>query len=93
MNEYQRGFLEALQAVCVMGEGLRKQHTANIENHSLSQDEQNLAFNCACVLGCMISDVKQLGSQVHRGSLDPEKIAINNGNPYWWATKDGKGRN
>lgn len=75
-----------------MGEAKQKHHMANAQNDTLSEADQESAFNCACVLGSMVSDVKLLASQVHRGDLDPEKIATANGTPYWWATKEGKGR-
>jgi hypothetical protein len=92
MTEYQKGFLEALQAICIMGEGKQKCHMSHVESKELSENDQESAFNCAIVLGQFIADIKLLASQVHRGQLEPEKIATVNGTPYWWATEEGKGK-
>jgi hypothetical protein len=87
MTDYERGFLEALQAVCWLITSLHRRHLDNAENKALSEDDREAAFNCACVLGQFSCSVQQVGSDVRRGDLTPQKIV--SGNPdlkrYWWA--------
>lgn len=92
MTEYQRGFLEALQAVAFMGSAKFRKHTENALSGALNQEDQDTAISCAATLGYLMSDIKTLGARIHRGDMDPSKIATANGEPYWWATVDGKGR-
>lgn len=92
MTDYQRGFLEGLQAAVLAAGAARKQHFANADDPDLDAEDQDHALNCAMVLGQLVSSLKTLAAQVHRGQLDPTKIAEANGRPYWWATPDGKGR-
>ena len=94
--EYTRGFLEGLQAACLMAEMKMKHHFRNAEDEQLDKEDQDRALNCSMVLGSLASNIKCAGASIHRGQLDPEKIAPANeakGLPYWWATADGKGKN
>jgi hypothetical protein len=93
MNDYERGFLEGLQAVCYMAERSMDYHMKNADNKEISESDQTSAFDCACILGSLQSDIKSLAARVHRKQLDPHKIAEANGENFWWATEDGKGRN
>jgi hypothetical protein len=92
VTEYQKGFLEGLQAICIIGEAKWEHHFKNSINDELKPADQEAALTSVMAIGNFVSDIKRLGSQVHRGLLDPEKISRNT-EPYWWATGDGKGRN
>lgn len=90
MDDYTFGFLQGLQATCILGDAKFDFHMKNAENKNLSAEDQEAALNCAMVIGQLISDIKGTAAQVHRNQLDPKKIAEANKN-YWWATKDGIG--
>lgn len=91
ITEYEKGFVEGLQAVCLMGEAKSKLHSENSEKLA-GTDDREQALNCAIVLGFLVSDIKCLGATVFRKEIDVKKIAQANKN-FWWATEDGKGRN
>ena len=95
MDDYRRGFLESLQAACWIGQAKWKSHFKNAQDETLPQSDRDAALSCTCAIGFLVSDMKQLAAQVHRGELDPRKIAASEANPkpFWWATEDGKGCN
>ncbi len=93
MTDYERGFVEGLQAVSIMIQAKWDHHWANAQDVELSEYDQNAALESTILLGNLGSDVKGLGAQVHRKEIDPAKIAQANGPPFWWATADGKGKN
>lgn len=87
MTDYERGFVEGLQAACLFAESKHGYHRDNAQK--LKGDDAESALNCAIVLGNLASDIKQLGVSVRRGEMDPAKIAQANRN-YWWAREDGQ---
>lgn len=91
MDEYKKGFLEALQAVCYLGDAAWDRHFHNAQDETLGQFGRSAALSCAVCLGQFISGVKETACSVYHGDLDPRKIAEANGERYWWATEDGKG--
>jgi len=94
MNEYDKGFLEALQAVCWMGGMKWKVHMKNAEDSSLSEAYQDAALTAAMTIGKFVSDLKSLGASIHRKQLDPKKIVTTNApehGGFWWANEEGKG--
>jgi hypothetical protein len=91
-KEYKQGFLEGLQAACIMGESIMRIHAKNMLDKTLDESVKNSAMDACTSVGSFVSDIKGLAADVNRGHLDPKGIAKSNEN-YWWATEDGKGKN
>lgn len=92
MTDYEQGFVEGLQAACILAEAKHSRYGKDMNDKSMSKEDQEAALNCYCVMGQLICDIKLLGTQVHRKQIMPDKIAKANGPPFWWATPEGKGR-
>ena len=94
MTDYERGFLEGLQAAVIIGQALWDSHFANSENKEKFDEEyRDAALDSAMAVGCFVSDLKCLAASVHRKQIDPSLIAKSEENQpnYWWATPDGQG--
>ncbi len=92
MDDYKPGFLEGLNAAILLVDAKWKHHFENTKSKSLSEDDQVIALTCVVILGGLSCDIQRLGVNVHRGLMEFEKIIQANGEPYWWATPNGKGK-